>query len=46
MDALPALRTDIDLLTVRLEEQDVIVVRDPLGIATPNTALNAQVAPS
>ncbi len=45
MEALPALRTDIDLLTVRLKEQDVIVVRDPLGIATPNTALTAQVAP-
>jgi AmmeMemoRadiSam system protein B len=45
MEALPALRTDIDFLTVRLGEQDVIVVRDPLGIATPNTALTAQVAP-
>jgi AmmeMemoRadiSam system protein B len=45
MEALPALRTDINLMTVRLEEQDVIVVRDPLGIATPNTALTAKVAP-
>ncbi len=45
MEILPALRTDIELLTARLGEQDVIVVRDPLGIATPNTALTAKVAP-
>jgi len=45
MEVLPALRNDIEFLTMRLGEQDVIVVRDPLGIATPNTALTATVAP-
>ncbi len=44
MDTLPALRTDIDLLTVRLEGRDVILVRDTLGIAAPNAALAAEVA--
>lgn len=45
MDTLPALRTDIDLLTVNLKGRDVILVRDMLGIATPNAALSAEVAP-
>jgi AmmeMemoRadiSam system protein B len=45
MDMLPALRTDIDLLPVRLEGRDAILIRDPLGIAAPNTALTAEVAP-
>jgi AmmeMemoRadiSam system protein B len=45
MGTLPALRTDIDLLTVRLEGRDVILVRDTLGIAAPNAALSAAVAP-
>jgi AmmeMemoRadiSam system protein B len=45
MDMLPALRTDIDLLPVRLEGRDVILIRDPLGIAAPNTALTTEIAP-
>ena len=45
MDTLPALRTDIDLLTVRLEGRDVILVRDMLGITAANAALSAEVAP-
>jgi AmmeMemoRadiSam system protein B len=45
MDMLPALRTDIDLLPARLEGRDVILIRDPLGIAAANTALTTEVAP-
>jgi AmmeMemoRadiSam system protein B len=45
MGTLPALRTDIDLMPVRLEGRDVILVRDPLGIIAPNAALSGEVAP-
>src|SRR3972149_9104363 len=45
VDTLPALRTDIDLMPVRLEGRDVILVRDPLGIVAPNAALSGEVAP-
>lgn len=45
MDTLPAIRTDIDLVPARLGERDVIVVRDPLGIATRDAALSAEVVP-
>lgn len=45
MSMLPALRTDIDLMPCRLGERDVILVRDPLGIAASNAALSAEVAP-
>src|SRR3990172_6664259 len=45
MGTLPALRTDIDLMPVRLEGRDVILVRDPLGIVAPNAALSGEVAP-
>lgn len=45
MSTLPALRNDIDLVPVRLGERDLILVRDPLGIAAPDAALSAEVAP-
>ncbi len=45
MDTLPALRTDIDFLTAHLEGRDMILVRDPLGIVSPNAALSAEIAP-
>lgn len=45
MSKLPPIRTDIDLMPVRLGERDVILIRDPLEIAAPNTALTAEVAP-
>ncbi len=45
MDTLPALRTDIDLLPVRLEGREMILVRDPLGIVAPNAALSGEVVP-
>ncbi len=45
MDALPALRTDIDLMPLRSGERDLILVRDPLGIAPGNAALAAEVLP-
>jgi AmmeMemoRadiSam system protein B len=45
MGTIPALRTDIDLMPVRLEGRDVILVRDPLGIVAPNAALSGEVAP-
>ena len=45
MDTLPALRTDIDFLTVHHEGRDMILVRDPLGIVSPNAALSVEIAP-
>jgi MEMO1 family protein len=45
MDTLPAIRTDIEILPARLEGRDLIVVRDPLGIAQQNAALSMEVAP-
>lgn len=45
MDRLPALRTDIDLMPVRSGERDLILVRDPLGIAPEHAALASEVAP-
>lgn len=45
MDRLPAIRTDIELLPARLDGRDLIVVRDPLGIAQRNAALSMEVAP-
>jgi len=45
MDRLPALRTDIDLMPVRSGERDLILVRDPLGIAPEHAALASEIAP-
>src|SRR3990172_9305347 len=45
MGTLPALRTDTDLMPVRLEGRDVILVRDPQGIVAPNAALSGEVVP-
>ncbi len=45
MDTLPALRADIDLLPVRLEGRDMILVRDTFGIAPPEAVLPVEVAP-
>jgi len=45
MSTLPALRTDIDLMPYRDGERNLILIRDPLGIAAPNAALSAEIAP-
>jgi len=45
MDRLPAMRTDIELLPARWEGRDVLLVKDPLGIAAQGTVLPAELAP-
>jgi hypothetical protein len=45
MDALPLLRVDIDLIPAKMEGRDLLVVRDPLGIVRPNTALLPEIVP-
>ncbi len=45
MGTLPAIRTDIDFMTAHLDGRDMILVRDALGIVSPNTALSAEIAP-
>ncbi|GAB4366694.1 MAG: AmmeMemoRadiSam system protein B [Deltaproteobacteria bacterium] len=45
MNTLPPLRNDIDLMPFRSGDRDLILVRDPLGIAPENAALAAEVVP-
>jgi AmmeMemoRadiSam system protein B len=45
MDALPPLRVDIDLIPANIGGRELLVVRDPLGIVRPNTALNPEIVP-
>lgn len=45
MDALPPLRVDIDLIPANIGGRELLVVRDPLGIVRPNTALMPEIVP-
>ena len=45
MDLLPPLRVDIDLIPANLGGRDLLVVRDPLGIVRPDTALLPEIVP-
>jgi AmmeMemoRadiSam system protein B len=45
MDTLPPLRADIDLIPANIGGRELIVVRDPLGIVRPDTALLPELVP-
>ncbi len=45
MDALPPLRVDIDLIPANAGGRELIVIRDPLGIVGPDTALLPEIVP-
>ena len=45
LDLLPPLRVDIDLIPANVGGGELLVVRDPLGIVRPDTALLPEIVP-